>query len=138
MKKLILLFAVLLWGCAGLQPTPLPTAKPLDQMTPKEKAQFAIDEANLEIAAAAITVGQDFTNGFLTQEQYSSLGTTLAGYARQLNQAQTLLDAGDLAAGNQASVVKGFVVEFRKQLASKRKKPAFFAPDPVFIMQWSV
>lgn len=130
MKVLAMIGLVILASCNfGCAPTPLPTEKSIEQMTPMERAQAAINEANADITAAAMTLEQDYKAGLLTYEAYDAMGDTLVGYAHRTDMAQALVRSGVPGAAEQANISRELARSFLMQVRAKRKKPAAVAPD---------
>jgi|SoiMethySBSTD1v2_1073268.scaffolds.fasta_scaffold277873_4 hypothetical protein len=117
-KPLILSLA-LLGGCTILEPAQLPGPA---AVTPVQKAQASINEANLLITAAAHTLEANRKDGIISEAEYWELGTQLVAYAKDVDHAQAALRGGEAGAEGQAEMLKVLIVQLHKQIAAKARK----------------
>lgn len=96
MKRLILIAALLLPGCALITPPSVPAA--VDVTAPakseKERVQRAINAANLDITALAETVRNNFKSGAVTAEEANRTFLDLREMGARLDKAQAAIRLG--------------------------------------------
>ncbi len=87
-------------------------------MTTAQKAQSAIDEANVAVTASARTIAAHRKDKLITTGDAKAWETRLTRYAADVDQAQALLDAGqDGAALTKAGAMKTLIRELQKEVA---------------------
>lgn len=108
-------------SCALMQSAELPAAP---AVTPIEKAQAAINEANLLITASAHVLEANRKAEIITDAEYWDMGMQLVGYAKDVDNAQAALRMGEDGAAGQADILKNLITSLHRKIAEKaRQKP---------------
>lgn len=87
-------------------------------MTMAQKAQAAIDEANVAITASARTIATQRKDKLITASDARAWEARLTRYSADVDQAQALLDVGqEGAALTKAGAMKTLIRELQKEVA---------------------
>jgi len=128
MKRLLavmaLVLAVALPGCAVLQS---PGEIRVDETQPAavQVVQKAINEANVYITAIANVVMQNVSDGTMTRAEGVGLLDKLTDYARRVDEAQALLDAGLVVeAKPKAETLRDVLLLLHREVAKQARKGA--------------
>lgn len=112
---------MVLSGCALMQSAQLPAAP---AFSPIEKAQAAINEANLLITASARVVISNYEAKIMNEAEFDEYGTKLVDFAEKVDTAQAGIRNGELSAIHQADILKSLVIALHREIAAKaRGKP---------------
>jgi soluble cytochrome b562 len=122
-RAAIVAAALSLSGCALLE-APTPAAVDVRAAaTPAAKAQAIINELNVDILAAAVTVNNNEKDGVYTALEAAGYRAELRRQADAIDKAQALLRAGDItSAQGQIELAKRALLEFRKTIATRARQ----------------
>jgi predicted small lipoprotein YifL len=125
---LAILFALALTACGS---KPIHPDKP---KTPQEAAQQALDEANVDITAAASTLIQAYKDGAVSDANLRDWRETLNEARDAADKAQALLNVGDLStAQGKIKAAQALLGVAQKRLLAIKKKTSAVDPEPVYI-----
>ena len=121
MRVLLLCLALTLPACAILGPVePVSTKKPTSAA---EQAQYAVNEANLGLTAAANVVAGNVKDRIWTKTQAQPYLDKIRDYARQTDRAQELIRLGQFDAGKtQAEATKALILILHREIAAKARE----------------
>jgi hypothetical protein len=85
-------------------------SNPASLVTPQQKAQGAIDQANATIAAAAKTILDGVNSGVYTKDQARHYFDDLSQAAKYIDQAQGFVASGDVVSANNILKLEGSIV----------------------------
>jgi len=107
-------------GCAMFEPVDPNVAIEESLPAPVKVVKQVIFESRILMTAVAQTYKQELDQGIVTPAQAHAMGEKLAGYAKDLDTADELVDAGDiLGAKSKADLVHKAVVALHKQIVKK-------------------
>jgi hypothetical protein len=116
----------LISGCQTMKDMVDPGEAPkVDQSLPApiQAAQQAINEANLDITAAANIVKSNAKAGVTTKAEALEQVGQLRNFREQIKAAQVLLDAGDISnAQTQTKLVNTLLTTLQKKVAEEARK----------------
>lgn len=121
---LVALLAIFLTGCEAMAPKKanIPVSEKLSE--PAQKAQTAINEANILLTALKKTIADKVTAGAATPDEAQDALNKTREYDAKVDAAQRLLDLGDPAnAYNQAALVNRLLADLQAKLAQMKRAP---------------
>lgn len=91
--------------------------------TAEARAQSAIDEANVLIAAAANVIAQNVKDGVMSRDEAQAALDRVRGFAGQLDEAQGLIREGQhVLAQNRAQLAHRLLLALHREVAAKARQ----------------
>ena len=118
---LLALYAIFIPGC-GMAPRTADIPVDTNLSEPAQKAQKAINEANILLTALKKTIADKVTAGAATPDEAQDALNKTREYDAKVDAAQRLLDLGDPAnAYNQAALVNRLLADLQAKLAQMKR-----------------
>lgn len=124
MNKLLLVVfvsaATLIGGCTLFSP-PRPIGVSPEMSEALQKAQAAVNEANILITATAIVVNDGAKSGIFTKSEALSYLGKIDEFTQRAKDAQALIDSGFPDAQNQAELMHRLVLALHREVAQRAR-----------------
>lgn len=131
MTIIVALMVCLIAGCqpmpiSGFGMAPGPESTNLrTAATPADAIQRSINEANIDITAAARVLNQNFRAGVITRPEYAGLRQTLKESAQAVDLTQDILRAGDVDSATAHLDAAGVLIaRARREIQQQSSKEA--------------